>query len=228
MIHLIVSPEAWTDNGELNIVVAAINGPKELAHVPDVVDLEILGTGIQHLSRVKNREGAASYKDVVKLRWDGQSLTGIDGPVTEAIRQRISIMQTAVMEWRTHNKRIGEQMVKNSEAAMNETAVCSKCKGNKQPFYHVAEDEQLCGECLGIEHERALAVQSAYVNWLKHQAQETDALRLLRCLKLPAEAALKDEPKLHEAGTPTGNVKVVWHTSYHTLHELLDVIGEEP
>jgi hypothetical protein len=129
------------------------------------VDLEVAG----ELEGFCIKDSGRRNEDIVQLRWDGKNLTGIDGPVTESERQRISVMQSAVTQWRTTNERIGEQMQKNTEAAMNEATVCSKCNTGVSPFYRVAEDERLCGGCLEKEHERSLVIQSAYVNYLKRQ-----------------------------------------------------------
>ena len=46
---------------------------------------------------------------------------------------------------------------------------------------------------------------------------------ILSCLKIPASQTLKSE-SLHEAGTPSGNALVEWHTSFDTLHKLLEWI----
>lgn len=60
---------------------------------------------------------------------------------------------------------------------------------------------------------------------LKAEYNKRECLKLLTYLKIPAEEALKQEP-LHEAGTPSGNIKVEWFTSFHTLHELLRTLED--
>jgi hypothetical protein len=99
---------------------------------------------------------------------------------------------------------------------------------------HIARCMLGPGKCKTCDNTGRVPDNNDFLNCLDcrpRPAPEPGALyllRYLRYLEIPARAALESEPKLHEAGTPTGNVTVTWHTSYDTLHELLAMIGKAP
>lgn len=74
--------------------------------------------------------------------------------------------------------------------------------------------------------ERSVSRQMANQEQSKISKLKAENKRLreaLGYLRMPIESALRSEP-LHEAGIPSGNVAVEWYTSYHTLHEIIELL----